>query len=666
MLFLHEVVTTEPVGIFAVFLLHDGFCNRPEQQAKASKVKIVKRRPKQWFMIQDRFLPILALLMRESCRNGIRRLHPQSFFSIWFIAEPKESLYKNMTQDSNNIPSEISPADVVIIGGGIAGAALALQLPKTMRAVLLTKDAFGESNTRYAQGGMAAALGEYDSAENHFQDTLHAGADHCDTEAAHIIAYDARSAVEQLIAAGAQFDQPDEQHKAAFTAHIGGKTVSMGREAAHSHFRILHSHGDATGAEIERALVEEVKHRANITVIENAFVSDIIIRSGAAVGARYLTHNAQEHILLARDIVLANGGSGRLWMQTSNPVGATADGVALAWRAGAALADLEFMQFHPTILVSNNPTDAAFLISEAVRGEGAYLRGRNGERFMAAVAGAELAPRDVVARGIWQEMNRSGAASVYLDVTHLDPEFIRRRFPSITQTCAERGLDITKEMIPVAPAAHYFMGGVAIDLDGRTTVPRLWAAGEAACSGAHGANRLASNSLLEGIVFARRAATAIAHSTEYSGATDEWPNHPRLPGIFIDRPAISVKKAVHPEQRAEIQHIMWNRVGLFRDKSGLTDAAQSLRAIAAADEFGGHLQSGDSVIRSLETGNMLIAAQLITAAALAREESRGSHTRVDYPESDMSLAGVRYFLSQNADSEDAAGHTELAASVNRK
>ncbi len=575
-----------------------------------------------------------------------------------------------MTQDPNNISGEYSQADVVIIGGGIAGAALALQLPKTIRAVLLTKDAFGESNTRYAQGGMAAALGEYDSAENHFRDTLHAGADHCDTEAAHIIAYDARSAVEQLIAAGAQFDQPDEQHKSAFTANIGGATVSMGREAAHSHFRILHSHGDATGAEIERALVEEVKHRANITVIENAFVSDIVIRSGSAVGARYLTHNAQEHMIAAREIVLANGGSGRLWKQTSNPAGATADGIALAWRAGAALADLEFMQFHPTILVSKDPTEAAFLISEAVRGEGAYLRGQNGERFMATVDGAELAPRDVVARGIWQEMDRSGATSVFLDVTHLDPDFIRRRFPSITQTCAESGLDITKEMIPVAPAAHYFMGGVAIDLAGRTTVPHLWAAGEAACSGAHGANRLASNSLLEGIVFARRAADAIAYSAEHDGATGEWPIQPRLPGSFMDLPAISVKKAVHPDQRAEIQSIMWDHVGLFRDRSGLTAAAQLLREIAASAEFGGYLQSEDAVIRALETGNMLIVAQLITAAALVREESRGSHTRMDYPETDKKLAGYRYFLSQNAAADDAAdknfGENPLAVSVNRK
>jgi L-aspartate oxidase len=403
----------------------------------------------------------------------------------------------------------------------------------------------------------------------------------------------------------------------------------------------LHAQGDATGAEIERALVAALRQRPNTTIIEGALVTDLITHDGACAGARYLAAEGQERAITARAVVLANGGAGRLWQRTSNPAGATADGLALAWRAGAVLTDLEFVQFHPTVLVPPDPSAPAFLISEAVRGEGAYLRNGRGERFMAAYPRAELEPRDVVARAIQQEMLRAESDHVYLDLRHLDPALVRQRFPTIAATCAAYGIDITRDLIPVAPAAHYFMGGVAVDLDARATVPGLWAVGEVACTGVHGANRLASNSLLEGVVFAMRAADAIAADLA-DGASAAWPTTAPFAGAPLPLADIIDRPLIDPAQRPAIQAIMWERVGLYRDQFGLARGAEALHQLAASASNGPpHEQRA-----ACETANMLLAAQLIAAAALARRESRGAHARRDFPAPEPFLAGHHFFAQR--------------------
>ncbi len=537
------------------------------------------------------------------------------------------------------------PVDVVIIGGGIAGISLALRLPATARVTLITKNALGESNTRYAQGGLAAAVGAHDSPASHITDTLDAGAGHGDERAVRVLAEGGPAAVAWLVAAGTRFDPAAPQAGADDRAQVAGSDpLALGHEAAHSHHRVLHAQGDATGAEIERALVAALRQRPATTIIEGALVTDLIIHHAACAGVRYLAADGQTQTLTARAVVLANGGAGRLWQRTSNPPGATADGLALAWRAGAVLTDLEFAQFHPTVLVPPDPTAPAFLISEAVRGEGAYLRNAHGDRFMASYARAELEPRDVVARAIQQEMLRAENDCVYLDLRHLDPDHVLRRFPTIAATCAEQGIDIARDLIPVAPAAHYFMGGVAVDLDARTTVPGLWAVGEVACTGVHGANRLASNSLLEGVVFAMRAATALAADLASASSIAAWPTTPPFAGVLLPAATIHDRPLLDPAQRPAIQAIMWERTGLYRDHLGLTRGAEALHALASSATDG----PPNDRRAAYETANMLLAAQLITAAALARRESRGAHARRDFPAPEPFLAGHHFFAQRQA------------------
>ncbi len=535
------------------------------------------------------------------------------------------------------------PYDVAIIGGGIAGLSVALGLPDSLRIALFTKGQLGESNTRYAQGGLAVALGADDSPALHFQDTLTAGAGHCDREAVRVLVEQAPAAVRWLMQMGVQFDRA----RPGSDAHATADGLLLGREAVHSRWRVLHAGGDATGAEIERALVAALAKRSSVMLYEETFVSDLLVGDGTCHGVRAVNHAGETFTIEARATVLANGGAGGLWLHTSNPAGATADGLALAWRAGAALTDLEFMQFHPTVLVLGG---SSHLISEAVRGEGAYLRNHAGERFMPGYhVQAELAPRDIVARAILSEMLAEEVAYQYLDLRHLPAERMHARFPTISAVCRGYGLDLAKDLLPVAPAAHYCMGGVMVDTAGRTTLPGLYAVGEVACTGVHGANRLASNSLLEGLVFGLRLAGAL---TEPSPGAALW--HPELsikckgeacPRPGPGRPDPTLRGVLH-----ELRRIMWQYVSLCRDHQGLLEAKRRVEALwnmlppEGSTEYTGE----QAAPRQVELVNMLQVARLVIDAALQRQESRGSHWRSDYQAPDEALASHRYVFQRSS------------------
>ncbi|GAC1357673.1 MAG: L-aspartate oxidase [Ktedonobacteraceae bacterium] len=529
--------------------------------------------------------------------------------------------------------------DVVIIGGGIAGLSVALRLPEHTRVALFTKGQLGESNTRYAQGGLAVALGADDRSELHLQDTLAAGAGLCDEEAVRVLVEQAPDAVRWLINLGVQFDRVQGESD----AHVTPDGFLLGREGAHSRWRVLHAGGDATGAEIERVLIAKIRKRPAVAVYEETFVRKLVIERGVCVAVEAIDKYGQGFTVAANAIILANGGAGGLWLHTSNPVGATADGLALAWDAGAALTDLEFMQFHPTVLVADN---ASHLISEAVRGEGAYLRNHAGERFMPRYNEQnELAPRDVVARAILSEMLAEQTDCQYLDLRHLSAEKMHARFPTISALCRTHGLDLANDLIPIAPAAHYCMGGVSVDTYGRTTVPGLYAVGEVACTGVHGANRLASNSLLEGLVYGVRIADHLAQREKnaftpamltdkrmvikHSTIQEEIP----LSGIAVEHATQAI--------RAELRQLMWQYVSLCRDESGLLEARQKVKELRHSMVLTERAQVQRQ--QELETLNMLYVAELVIAAALARHESRGSHWRLDYQATDEALA-TRHFV----------------------
>ncbi|HWH98283.1 MAG TPA: L-aspartate oxidase [Pseudolysinimonas sp.] len=486
---------------------------------------------------------------------------------------------------------------VVVVGTGIAGLIAAHQASKHHDVVLVTKSRLSESNTRYAQGGIAVALSPDDSVESHVADTLRAGAGLCDPVAVEVLCAEGPGRVRDLIALGVEFDRAD------------GELV-RGHEAAHSSRRVLHAGGDATGFAIESALLRAVRRRA-IEVHEHTFVTDLVVdtseRGGAEVrGVDVISADGSTHRILGDAVILASGGAGQLFRHTTNPAVATGDGIAAAWRAGAAVSDLEFYQFHPTALA----LPGNHLVSEAVRGEGAVLRDADGERFMLDVhPDAELAPRDVVARGIAAAMARQGGRPVVLDATALGADFLRTRFPGITAACAERGLDWTREPVPVTPAAHYAMGGIRTDIDGRTTLPGLFAVGEAACTGVHGANRLASNSLLESLVFAWRAADALDVAGAAFTVTIEANSSP------------AAVRGTTPVDRDALRELMWERAGLERDAAGLREAAATL-----AD-----WRADDPTPAGREDANMLDLGRLVVRAALRREESRGAHFRTDFP-----------------------------------
>ncbi|PWT77160.1 MAG: L-aspartate oxidase [Chloroflexi bacterium] len=556
--------------------------------------------------------------------------------------------------------------DVAIIGGGIAGLSVALNLPSELRVVLVTKHTLGESNTRYAQGGLAAPIGLDDSPRLHLTDTVVAGAGLVDEDAARILVDEAGESVHWLIEAGTRFDRRAQEHTESHMSHTlpwkqaaeGGDRrtddlatgYDLAREAAHSRRRVLHAQGDATGAEIERALVQALRERPAVSILEDTSALDLLVEDGTCTGAELWHRERRLRVTARLAVVLANGGAGQLWKRTSNPKGATADGLALAFRAGAALADLEFMQFHPTVLVPPEDSSEAFLVSEAVRGEGAYLRNLVGDRFMFRYhPDAELAPRDVVARAIQSELLADGAVSAFLDLRHLPESEVRHRFPTIGAVCRRYGFDLAHDLIPVAPAAHYFMGGVAVDTTARTTLPHLYAVGEVACTGVHGANRLASNSLLEGLVFGRRAARAIAAESVRTLA-QRWPESPVLTGAAVDltglvEPQVRLDISVAAQVRDNLRRVMWERVALARNASGLRSAVEALRQLAVQGPV------------DFETANMLFAAQAITTCALARNESRGAHYRADFPASDPLLAG-RHTLVPARPAGAAQRHSE--------
>jgi L-aspartate oxidase len=505
--------------------------------------------------------------------------------------------------------------DVVVVGAGVAGLAFALRLAPEYRVALLTKGVLGESNTRWAQGGLSAAIGSDDSPAIHEQDTLAAGAGLCDAAAVHELVEGAPDAVEWLLSVGTRFDRNPDSGE-----------LLLGREAAHARRRVLHAGGDATGAEIERSLVAAAKLRPSIEIFEGAFAVDLVREDDRIIGLVAETATGEALTLFESNlVVIAAGGAGRLWATTSNPRGATADGLAMALRNGVPVADVEFTQFHPTVITL--PNGEAFLISEAVRGEGAYLRGAAGERFMVALHPmAELAPRDVVARGIQRQMALDHADHVYLDLRHLNAEAMHARFPTISEVLRSHGLDLARDLLPVAPAAHYFMGGIVAATDGETAAPGLLALGEAACTGVHGANRLASNSLLEGLVFGIAAADRINRI-----GLNQMP--PSLhAGSITETACVTCDET--DELKRRIQTAMSRDVAVIRNADGLNRAESEIEAVldrAAGQPLGGRSE--------WELRNVALAARAIVAAAAIREESRGAHFRSDFPELDPDLDG---------------------------
>lgn len=503
--------------------------------------------------------------------------------------------------------------DVVVVGAGVAGLAFALHLPDRYRVALLTKGALGESNTRLAQGGLSAAIGEDDSPGLHEEDTIAAGAGLCDRAAVRELVDGAPAAVDWLLALDTRFDRDQ----------LTGRLL-LGREAAHSRRRVLHAGGDATGAEIERALVAAVRERRSVDRYPHAFAIDLTLSGGRCTGLLAdLGPQAGLVRFAAATVVIAAGGAGQLWASTSNPPGATADGLAMALRAGVAVADLEFAQFHPTVLSLSG--SAPFLVSEAVRGEGAHLRNAAGERFMVARHPlAELAPRDVVAREIQRQMALDGTDHVHLDLRHLDRDAMSARFPTIAAELARRGLGLTTDLIPVAPAAHYFMGGIVAGTDGRTSLPGLLALGEAACTGVHGANRLASNSLLEGLVFGRQAAAGFAEALP-----SVLPRSPVSPPVVETTSTADHRLA---DLRRRVRRAMSRHVAVVRDRSGLESAAGTvddvLRLLSLMENSGRD---------QWEAVNLALAARAVISAAILREESRGAHYRADFPETNPTL-----------------------------
>ncbi|GHA96100.1 L-aspartate oxidase [Streptomyces termitum] len=506
-------------------------------------------------------------------------------------------------------------ADVVVVGSGVAGLTAALRCTAAgLRTVVVTKANLDDGSTRWAQGGVAAALGEGDTPGQHLDDTLVAGAGLCDEPAVRLLVTEGPDAVRRLIATGASFDLADDGE------------IALTREGGHHRRRIAHAGGDATGAEISRALVEAIREQG-VRTIEHALVLDLLKDAeGRTAGVTLHVMGEGQHdgvgAVRAPAVVLATGGMGQVFSATTNPPVATGDGVALALRAGAEVSDLEFVQFHPTVLFLGAGAEGQQpLVSEAVRGEGAHLVDADGVRFMVGQHElAELAPRDVVAKAITRRMREQGAAHMYLDARHFGAAMWEHRFPTILAACRAHGIDPVTEPIPISPAAHHASGGVRTDLNGRTTVPGLYACGEVACTGVHGANRLASNSLLEGLVFAERIAADIAE------------HGPHREGVPRTEPAGTVLTLLAPEVRREIQRIMTQGAGVLRSAAGLTDAADALEALRQdAEEDGKAAEPG---VDSWETTNLLCVARVLAAAALEREETRGCHWREDRPDRD--------------------------------
>jgi L-aspartate oxidase len=495
-----------------------------------------------------------------------------------------------------SLPSE---TDFIVVGGGIAGLRAAIGLAEAGRVLVVTKQEVTESNTQYAQGGIAVALSDDDEVALHLQDTIDAGDGLVNIDAARVLVEEGPQRIQELIDWGTEFDR-------------SGSRLSFTREGAHSRSRILHAHGDSTGREIGRALIARARTIPKISFTEFEFTADLCVNDGRATGVFLLSPDGTRTSVHARAVLLATGGAGQVYSDTTNPSVATGDGIAMAYRAGAAISDMEFFQFHPTAL--SVPGAPRFLLSEALRGEGALLLNPARVRFMPQYHPmAELAPRDVVARAIVQEIaaSKKAQATAYLDMRHLDAAILRARFPRIYSTCQQYGIDITRDLIPVRPAAHYLMGGIKTDLHGRTSVGGLYAAGETACTGVHGANRLASNSLLEGLVFGARVAAAMREEQAISGARPCGESRAHSSG---DATRVA----------AQLRHSMWEYAGVVRNRAGLEKLQQQIPDWETS--------AGTGIDRqSIETSNLLTVGVLITRSALAREESRGAHFRSDFP-----------------------------------
>lgn len=513
---------------------------------------------------------------------------------------------------ASRLPQQFT--DVLVIGGGVAGLRAAIEAAKTADVLILTKDTIAESNTWYAQGGIAAVLQPMDSVQAHIHDTLIGGAGLCDPAAVKVVIEEGPQRVLDLLDWGANFDkQPGNAHDLAFT-----------REGGHSFARIVHAFGDATGRELAQTLIRTISACESARVLEKSFVIDLITDEGRCLGALAVVEGRLE-IIWARQTILASGGAGQLYRETTNPRIATADGHAMAFRAGAYLRDMEMVQFHPTTLYIAGSSRA--LVTEAVRGEGAYLVDRNGYRFMQDYHElGELAPRDVVARAIVQQIRKTNFSHVFLDVRHLPADGFRERFPQLSRLVDQFEIDPSKELIPIHPAAHYMIGGVDVDLSGQSSVAGLYAVGEVSCTGLHGANRLGSNSLLEGLAFGARAGTVAARcAAELSQF--KFPTsleHRIKPSARTELDIVDVKSS--------LRSVMWRNVGIERQGERLTETLDIIAFWARyvmdkTFDVSGHAQA----IAGMELQNKLTVCNLITAASLYRTESRGAHHRIDFP-----------------------------------
>src|SRR6202045_1205415 len=514
-------------------------------------------------------------------------------------------------------PPKSHRADYIVVGSGVAGLRAAIELSDAGSVLVLAKSDLSDSATSWAQGGIAVALSDEDEISLHEQDTIKAGDGLCRTEAVALLVEEGPKYITQLIEWGTEFDR-------------AGTKLAFTREAAHSRSRILHAHGDSTGREISRALLARAHTIPHLHLRAHAFTTELIVEGGRVTGLRFIDEtDGSQHELRAGAVLLATGGLGQIYRETTNPEVATGDGMAIAYEAGAVLSDMEFMQFHPTALaVKGAPR---FLLSEALRGEGGVLRNIGLERFMKRYNEAqELAPRDIVARAIVSEMHRTQSAHVYLDMTKKTEEFLKKRFPRIYETCAGYGLDLATDMAPVCPAAHYMMGGVKTDLWGRTSLAGLYAAGETAATGVHGANRLASNSLLEGLVFGARSGQAMMkdapatkrHAVGLPGSPAPKPGNSLGAANSAAKPAVNHKPS--PAAFDKIRDVMWRQVGILRSGKELADAIKQLQVL--------ELPKPEKPGRAgHELRNLHALALLIARSGLAREESRGSHYRSDFP-----------------------------------
>ena len=544
---------------------------------------------------------------------------------------------------ASNVMATVTDTDFLVVGAGIAGLRAAIGLAQAGRVLVVTKEALGESNTHYAQGGIAVAISGEEDVSLHLEDTVNAGDGLVDREAARVLVEEGPLRVHELLEWGTSFDRENGE-------------LMLTREGAHSRNRILHANGDATGAEIGRALLAYAQRQNNITLLDWTTTLDLVMEGDRVTGTLLLDPEGNVFTVHARAVLLASGGAGQVYSDTTNPAVATGDGIAIAWRAGAEISDMEFYQFHPTALTL--PGVGRFLLSEALRGEGAHLRNARGERFMERYHPLlELAPRDVVARAITREGfgERSGKESgeqlpVYLDMRHVTGIDLAKRFPGISRFLAQHGLSLAMDLIPVRPAAHYLMGGVKTDLDGRTSLRGLYAAGEVSCTGVHGANRLASNSLLEGLVFGARAAERMRE--EHSPTSHVQNESARSPASASDATDIAAL-------RQRLQSQMWQNAGLLRDATGLRAMQHELDAIRS--------QISSAVNRdAIELANLHAIAEMIVRSALAREESRGAHYRNDFPLRDDARYAKHSVLRGSAVTFESAVSSESTPNFDSK